>query len=821
MSLWIAPIMWPILGFTAGIGLGPVLFGSLGWVVITAIVFLIGYLFLRRRRIGSVAFLVCLSAAAGAIHYHRAHGPLPKGHIYHLMNIDSDDRSPRILLTGWIVGPPTLLQPERLFPYHSQPNLRTCLQVQVDEAAFAGRKAAVTGLVEVTLSGMIDRFQPGQHVRIRCRLARIQPPPPGPGFPFSSSSSSDKDSGIFVRASVTDPQDIAILTHNPYRFEAVLYKARIVAQGFLRTGDLPVGENTPALLNAVILGDRYQVQNKLNQAFVQTGSAHFLAVSGFNVAILAVALWFLGPWIGLSERITTIVVVISVIVYAGLANFQPSINRAAIMIIVVCLGTLFNKPRNTLNSLAAAAWIILLINPNQLFNAGFQLSFLATLGLVVLSSPIHHVLFPRPELIEIDYPPKLPPTRFWFWAGYFGGNARVVLCASLAAGLATMPLVMQHFQLVSMWGWLSSLVLVLPVSILTLLGFAQMLVSGLVPPLAFTLGWINDVLCRVLSWLTLTLAKIPGCSFDVPPPSWPLVFGYWLVLFGPFLLRHRLWQWRVRAILFLLLTVVYLSGWVSNDLIGRRWLYVAGESQGQTVVLSTGRDLVFFDCGSARMGRTGELARRLACQTLTRVRLVVPTFPEQAYFNDAWTLAEKNPGLRVLLPAAFNSNIPDYYEPVTRLLSDPALTREFLPAGARVNLNGTQVTLLYPPDDLPDEFDLATKKGILQFNRLKTGAALLVDFGDQKTIVTSVLSRPACQFICREFKNLKIDVLILNTRSETGRDFEELIRTLRPKQVVLAGWPDAGPRRFQELAGRYELTVIEAFRQGGWLLKDP
>jgi len=221
------------------------------------------------------------------------------------------------------------------------------------------------------------------------------------------------------------------------------------------------------------------------------------------------------------------------------------------------------------------------------------------------------------------------------------------------------------------------------------------------------------------------------------------------------------------------------------------------------------------------MGRTGELARRLACQTLTRVRLVVPTFPEQAYFNDAWTLAEKNPGLRVLLPAAFNSNIPDYYEPVTRLLSDPALTREFLPAGARVNLNGTQVTLLYPPDDLPDEFDLATKKGILQFNRLKTGAALLVDFGDQKTIVTSVLSRPACQFICREFKNLKIDVLILNTRSETGRDFEELIRTLRPKQVVLAGWPDAGPRRFQELAGRYELTVIEAFRQGGWLLKDP
>jgi competence protein ComEC len=480
------PMFFPVVGFIGGIAAAHNVPERIWpWIVLMGIA-LSGYFIHRQKTRRGFIFLIALAMAAGAVHHYRVNRLLPNHHIRNFVWEDSSLRTPEMKLTAWVAAPAVINQPEKMFPYHSQPRIRTRLLIEAENLSFDGRTVPVTGRVEVTLPGIVDRFSPGQLLRITGQLTSTQRTQSD--FPFPSNFNYYEDNLIFVRMSLQSAHEISICSEDQLRTEAILARIRQVGRSLLLGNELPGGESERGLLNAVVLGNRYQVQNELNEAFVNIGAAHMLAVSGFNLAMLAGAIWGLCSLTGISRRATMILVILSSLVFTAVTDFQPSIIRATIMVIILSLGGLLNKKPNALNSLAVAAFLILLLNPNQLFNPGFQLSFMATLGLILLSGPIYHFLF-TPDIPNLINPLDPRQTRsFWILWNFGVDMLRSAFCASLAAGIAALPLVMVHFHLLSLMGPVTTLLLLVPVTVLTLTGFAQMVIALLLPGPAALLG---------------------------------------------------------------------------------------------------------------------------------------------------------------------------------------------------------------------------------------------------------------------------------------------------------------------------------------------
>jgi competence protein ComEC len=797
------PMFFPTVGFIGGIAASqnfPERFWP--WMVLTAVA-VCGYFVYRKKTQIVFWCLIVLAMAAGGLHHYLGNYALPSHHIRNFVREDSDLRTPEVKLTAWVAGPATINQPEKTFPYHTQPRIRTRMLVEAEKIFFDGRTVPVTGQVEVTLPGMVDRFHPGQLLRITGQLASTKST--ASDFPFPSNFSYYEDNLIFARMTLNSVKAISVRSEDQFRAEAVLARVRQVGQSLLLGHELPGGESERGLLNAVVLGNRYQVQNGLNEAFVNIGAAHMLAVSGFNLAILAGGIWGLCSLTGISRRATMITIIISSLMFTALTDFQPSIIRATIMVIILSLGGLLNKQPNALNSLAVAAVLILLLNPNQLFNPGFQLSFMATLGLILLSNPIYHFLF-TPDIPTLINPQDSRQTSsFWITWNFGADMVRSAFAASLAAGIAALPLVMVHFHLLSLLGPVTTILLLIPVSILTLTGFAQMVIALLLPGPAALLGQFNTALCAGLSWLTLHLAKLPGVSFDVPPPSWFLILAYFFAVFYSVVkIPGSTIRFKWRSIPILLVIVIYLTGWPAGSATARPWVYLAGFSEGQTATVCSGGNLLLIDCGSPKTGQVGQLARSVACRFIATPSAVVLTCPDQEFFNDLWSLTAGNPQVNVFVPFSFNSSLARQYQPVDIFLSDSTLHREKISAGTRIGINETQISVLYSPADLSGG-----------------GAVLLIPLETRNVVVGSIITPQACRMICTTYPRLRADTLVINGSSDTSPGLEGLIAHLQPRRLALTGRPTFNKTLwYQAAAKKLQFQFIPVARQGGLLIED-
>src|SRR3989338_1488508 len=136
-----------------------------------------------------------------------------------------------------------------------------------------------------------------------------------------------------------------------------------------------------AFLKALLLGERSDVSAEFEDLFIRTGTLHLLAVSGFNVGFLSVALlFFLGP-LRLPKKLQWMLVLAAIWFYCLLVGWQAPLVRASVMATLLILGRLLGRKTDLLNSLGLAALILLAVNPKSIFDIGFQLSFLAVAGL--------------------------------------------------------------------------------------------------------------------------------------------------------------------------------------------------------------------------------------------------------------------------------------------------------------------------------------------------------------------------------------------------------------------------------------------------------
>jgi competence protein ComEC len=301
----------------------------------------------------------------------------------------------------------------------------------------------------------------------------------------------------------------------------LLYNLRV---SFATTISRVLPQDAAALLTAIVLGMRTPALNPLESAFNVTGTAHLIAPSGFKVTILAGLIAQSTQKLS-SKRgrkrlpnehrwkrlLSTLFTVFCIACYTVLSGAGAASIRAGIMGSLLVFAPEIKRTYNVYTALALSALLMSLLGPFVLWDVGFQLSFLGTLGIVLLTPYFQRLLRP------LDRVP-------------FGYLIKDLIAVTLAAQLATLPINAAAFQNISLVAPLANILTVPLLEILLILGMLLCIFGSLFFPLAVIIGWVAWPLLWYINHAILWCASLPDAYLPITTFTTPLSWLYYLLL---------------------------------------------------------------------------------------------------------------------------------------------------------------------------------------------------------------------------------------------------------------------------------------------------
>ncbi len=404
-------------------------------------------------------------------------------------------------------------------------------------------------------------------------------------------------------------------------------------------------EPSRGFVEAVVLGDRADMEKETLNDFTTSGVSHILAVSGFNVAIIALVIAQLLRLIGIYwHRPRTIIAMCGVLAYCAIVGFQPSVVRALLMIELYLLAQLIERKPDSVNIIMGAAAVNLLFRPSDLFDVSFQLTYSAVLGLILIT----------PQIQRLFAPAITKKASKWksYQRTLING-----LAASLGASIASYPVIAAHFYRVSFIGLPANIPIIPLSALITALGFVLIPITLLSTWLGRLYGEATTYLTKGLLLLTKLCAHIPGAAHPAAEPSWIFVMCFLIVLVYCLrsLTRKQL-AGRVVLSFVPLLLLVWLHVPFTNSILGRNegklQVLFFDVGQGDCILIHTPCDKSYFvDFGT--VSRTGNaVAERTAlpflrAENVTNIDAGFISHMHRDHFGGAPTIAE-NCNLRTM-----------------------------------------------------------------------------------------------------------------------------------------------------------------------------
>jgi len=379
--------------------------------------------------------------------------------------------------------------------------------------------------------------------------------------------------------------------------------------------DATVAGEEGELLKGLLIGERGGMSPLTRRAFMDSGVAHILAVSGSNVAVVAGALVFVLGVCRFPRRFVVLPVALGLLLYMWLTGSQPPVVRATIMAMTVLAGRMFRMRAHPLNSSGIAALVMFALEPRQLFDIGFQLSFGAVLSIIVL--------YPR-----LNAPISRLSHRLWY------GRVAVAMlrlaAISVAATVGTLPLTALSFGRVSLIGIAANMIIVPVSGVCVVLGMVTASAAPLCTAVAAAYGTMNEILLtatlRVAEWC----AAVPFATVDAMRFRPVYILPFYAFLFvlcsagRPGQFRHAL----VAFFLALNATVFAPEGRAYQRERGILRVSVVDVGQGDAVLLECpAGETILVDAGPGprEQGRETPLVPFLKRRGVERIDLLVLT----------------------------------------------------------------------------------------------------------------------------------------------------------------------------------------------------
>ena len=272
--------------------------------------------------------------------------------------------------------------------------------------------------------------------------------------------------------------------------------------------DLEDSPDVVSLICGTSLGLRHQTHDDIEEPFQQTGTLHLFAVAGLHVGIVARLLWTFAMVLRLPRKVAAALIIPLLFFYAAITGLHTASVRAAVMSALLLGGIFFDRKVLALNSLAAAAFLILLFDSNQLFTSGFQLSFAVVGTIVLLADP----MFVRFERIVAPDPflPRLLLSRVRRICAAVGRGLARGASVSLAAWIGSLLLIYWYFYLVTPVSLFANLVVV-PIAYFVLaLAMLSLMAAPISSALSILFNNANWLMSRAVLGLVHFFAMLPA-----------------------------------------------------------------------------------------------------------------------------------------------------------------------------------------------------------------------------------------------------------------------------------------------------------------------
>jgi len=769
------PLMWFSLAFLAGIVVANQfslhIFAWITLVIISVVLVILSQLLAPRLPasfpLHPFAFILLAAFCLGGMRYQMS---VPRFDAFHIAFYN--DRDYDMLITGTLVEPPD---------YRDD---YTNLRLKVSDIDTGEGSLPASGLLLARVSNN-QVFHYGDVLRLR---GKLKTPPENEDFSYRDYLAAQHIHSYMSSAEVT-----VLPGRGGNLVSAGLYQFKEKAlENIYRL--FPDPESS--LLAGILLGVDTGLTRELQQAFKNTGTAHIIAISGFNISIIAglfVAFFskFLGP------RRGALLAVIGIIFYTILVGGDAAVVRAAIMGSLALVARQVGRRQFALNTLLAVALVMCLWNPLYLWDVGFQLSFFATLGLILYADPFSQA---ANRLISKYFPASTAEKVTELFSEF--------ILLTFAAQLTTIPIMAYHFKRISLVSFLANPFILPAQPAVMILGGLAVLLSLVWLPLGQLAGWI--------AWpfvvYTIRMVEI----FDLVPHGTIFLgdFSIWFVIFFyALLLGVTFWGADIKSWFqsvkrdrlkipagtgIILLALALLLVWRAAVTVPDKYLHIifldVGSADAVLVETPTGKH-VLVNGGPSITTLSDELGRRLPAFNRKLDWLVVAGTEEQDV---------------AALPRIIDRYPPDavLWSGNTNASFSSGVLNEYL------TLSDIQVVDAEPEHIL----DLGEGASLRVLTTGPRGAILLIEWKNFRTLLPVGMSFEALDELRNGAEIGPVTVLSLADSGYAASNPPEWIANLNPEMVMLSvdaadpnGMPDG---EVLELVSDYQLLRTD---RNGWI----
>lgn len=561
--------------------------------------------------------------------------------------------------------------------------------------------------------------------------------------------------GIYLLAYAAGTPELTGTSRSPAFFAARL--ARRVEETVEKI--YPAG--TGAFMQALLLGNRQALYSDrvLVGDMSTVGMSHIISVSGMHMSFLVGFLALLLK----RRRLFAAIALPIILLFMAMVGFAPSVVRAGVMQIFLLAAPRLRRENDPLTTLSAALLLLLLMNPNAVGSVSLQLSFGATLGLILFARRIQEALLLRVKnrgVMKRRVPARL--IRIFFAS----------LAASLSALLFTVPLAAFYFGTVSLMAVLANFVTLWAVELAFMGGLCVSLIGLLSPPVGSLLAFLAALPVRYIFGATRWLASFPFASVYVSNPYILIWIVYVYLLIVIFMvcrptLRRAIYPVSLSALsLCLMLMGTALAG-LSPD----THISALSVGQGQSIVVTSGGSTALIDCGSISGEDAASIAfKHLKSQGRNEIDLLVLTHYHADHAGGAYELIQWMPvGLLAIPEPDLDSG--NLAEAIVRAAQERGVEVLYVTESVSLTLEGTEITLLAPVGDGSEN---------------ERCVSVLCTRGDYDALITGDMDAALERRLLRTYTLPDIELFVVGHHGSRHSTSEQLLDALLPETAVIS-----------------------------------
>ncbi|HBG25872.1 MAG: hypothetical protein A2Y10_17910 [Planctomycetes bacterium GWF2_41_51] len=608
------------------------------------------------------------------------------------------------------------------------------------------------GVIKFYISENTDKLKRGDKFEIFCFLDKFSETD-NPGQ-FDTKTYMSRN-GVFLCASVKSVNAVKVIeSENTESFFRIKSKLNNYATAWLTEGMEESSQKD--LIEAMILGSNTRINRELYNDFIKTGLVHLICLSGLNVGIFAGVAWWISKKAGLLHIGRAIASLTATITFLLVVPPQASTMRAGIMFIIFCLSRLFFKRSFLLNSIAFAAILILLMNPMDFLSPGFQLSFGATIGIVLFYPIFYNYLISFFDDSNKSFFIKLLKSIL------------AVFSTGATAWLFTASITAWHFYQVQLLTAIWTIPAMVPATLIIVLGTFKIILNPFLPTLAMGLGAIINLCASALSYLVSIFAKVPLSYIIIGKPWIVIILVIYISLFMWKFFPFKGYEKRFIypcIVTFLFVPVIFLNR-VERFRNLEFTVLSVGHGQACAMSLPNGKSII-IDVGSMSRSNIGTkiINSFLDFKAIGKIDSVFISHDDIDHFNGLPEISSID-------------KCRNFYTTPQLIQSDSATARELKKlfnlrtAPEKIEYGNVAIERLWPIDTMIDYSDN------------ESSLVLLLEYADRKILLTSDITADVQKKLMELYSQMDIDVMVTPHHGSARTTNPAFVNYFKPEYLI-------------------------------------